>query len=750
MEVYKPFVVRELRQTFGMSPLEAQKVIQENRDVAIKALKKVVEERPVAVKRDPVLHKFGIQGAKPKIIEGKAIKIHPLVTSGFGADFDGDTMTAFVPISKEAVQEVRDMMPSNILYSPATFKAAYTPIQEMRLGLFGLSETGKTTKRKFNNLAEAEKSVNDGKLGVTDVATINGVKTTVGRLRLNNALPVPMQGGKILTDLDYRFTKKEQESAFNDALKHDPKMYPVVIDKLKDLGNEHAFTSGFSIGLEDLKTHSDIRDPALQMAARKTKNLDLNDPEHAKKFVKTYEDALMKIESGVKEKAKGVNTNLDRLEVAAGIKGNAYRQLTAAPVLFTDAGGKVVTSPVTKSYSEGLSVADYWSSMSGGRRGIIQKGQSTAEPGYLSKLMMNATMNKLILDDDCGTTNGISLSTDEPDAIGRYTQAPIKLSDGRTIPAGTVMTPNLMSEVRNSKVSKVIVRSPLKCTHAKGICPKCYGLNEKGQLHDQGTNIGVLAAQSIGERGVQLTLRAFHSGGVHDPSAPTVIQGIDRAKELLNLPETLKGSATLASTNGLVNAIEKDPAGGWNVKIENKRHYVPADRELRVKPGDRVKKGLPITSGSINPHEMLPLTGISPVQNYLADELHRLYAPEGIRRRNTEVVVKAMSDITRVMDPGDHPDFIRGDYASTSMIQNLNKTQLKGQNPIRHEPVLKGVKQIPQDVMEDWLARLNHERLKTTVIEAAQRGWKSNIHGEHPIPGIVYGAEFGTAGPTKY
>jgi DNA-directed RNA polymerase subunit beta' len=359
-------------------------------------------------------------------------------------------------------------------------------------------------------------------------------------------------------------------------------------------------------------------------------------------------------------------------------------------------------------------------------------------------------MNKLILDDDCGTTNGISLSTDEPDVIGRYTQAPIKLSDGRTIPAGTVMTPNLMSEVRNSKVSKVIVRSPLKCTHAKGICPKCYGLNEKGQLHDQGTNIGVLAAQSIGERGVQLTLRAFHSGGVHDPSAPTVIQGIDRAKELLNLPETLKGSATLASTNGLVNAVEKDPAGGWNVKIENKRHYVPADRELRVKPGDRVKKGLPITSGSVNPHEMLPLTGISPVQNYLTDELHKLYAPEGIRRRNTEVVVKAMSDITRVMDPGDHPDFIRGDYASTSMIQNLNQTQLKGQNPIRHEPVLKGVKQIPQDVMEDWLARLNHERLKTTVIEAAQRGWKSDIHGTHPIPGVVYGSEFGMAGPTVY
>jgi len=269
-------------------------------------------------------------------------------------------------------------------------------------------------------------------------------------------------------------------------------------------------------------------------------------------------------------------------------------------------------------------------------------------------------------------------------------------------------------------------------------------MNEDGHLHDTGTNIGVIASQSLGERGVQLSMRKFHSGGVHDPSAGGVVdEGLDRVQELMNLPQTLRGSATLSSANGTVSAIDKDPAGGWNVLVEGKKHYVPANRTMAVMVGDKVRKGAPITGGSVNPHEMLPLTGIEPVQNYLAGEIHKLYADEGIKRRNTEVVVRAMTNVTQVRDPGDNSDFIRGDFANTSEVQALNRAELRGKNPIRHQPILKGVRQIPQDVQEDWMARLNHEGLKRTVIEGAQRGWISNIHGPHPIPGLVYGAEFG-------
>lgn len=747
MELYKPFVVRELRQTFGMHPLEAQRSIQEDRSIAKTALNQVVKDRPLILKRDPVLHRYGIQAFKPRLIEGKAIKIHPLVTSGFNADFDGDAMAAFVPITREAVEEARKMMPSNLLFSPATGKAAYTPIKEMQVGLFGLTEIGKKTNKRFKSEDDLEKAVITGSTGVNDVVDVKGTKTTAGRLRVLSALPPELQvkhRKRILTDLDYRFTKKDQSSIFNEMAKVDPKGYMQQIDKMKDLGNEQAFMSGFSIGLDDLKVHKDLRDPFLRKAELRTRKLDPTDKKDALKFVKEYEVALLGIEDAVKERAKGVHNNLDRLEVAAGIKGNAYRQLSAAPVLFTDAQGRVVTSPVNKSYSEGLDVASYWASMSGGRKGIIEKVQSVAEPGYLSKLMMNATMNQLIQGDDCGTDRGIALSTDEPDVIGRYSQADIKLNDGRSVPRGTVITPGVMSDIRNSRISRVVVRSPMKCNHSKGVCPKCYGINEQGQLHDQGTNIGVIAAQSLGERGVQLSLRKFHSGGVHDPKGAAVSdRGLDRAKDLLNLPQTLKGSATLSQVNGKVSAVDEDPAGGWNVKIEGKRHYVPAGRDLVVKPGSKAKKGAPISSGPINPHDMLPLTGIEPVQNHLAEELNNIYSTEGIRRRNTEVVVRSMSDVTRVKDPGDHPDYIRGDFTNTSQVQYLNKTQLKGKKPIKHEPILKGVKKIPQDVMEDWLARLNQEELKSTVIEGATRGWKSDIHSTHPIPGVVFGAEFG-------
>jgi DNA-directed RNA polymerase subunit beta' len=744
MELYKPFVVRELRQSFGYTPLQAQKLINDGDKLAHTALDRVVRDRPVAVKRDPVLHRYGIQGFKPRLVAGNSIKVHPLVTAGYNADFDGDTMSAFVPISKEAVEEVHKMMPSNMLFSNASGRAAYTPHHEMQVGLYALSEIGKEKKLKFADVAAAEKAHAGGRIGLTDVVTVGGTKTTLGRTRLDSALPESMRGGTILKDLSYRFDKKEQAKVFDIMAAKDPHTYSVHIDKLKDLGNEHVFRSGFSIGLSDLKTHKDIRDPILKRAAEDTKHLDLSRPDHANKFVDIYGRALTEIDTAVKERSKGLHTNLDRLQQAAGIKGDGLRQMTAAPILFTDAQNNPVLTPVTRSYAEGMDTASYWASMSGGRAGIIKKVQSVADPGYLSKTILSATMNTLVTGHDCGTTEGISLPITESDIAGRHLVAPVKLSGNRTIPAGTMLTPDLVGELRNDKIGRVVVRSPLKCVDAKGVCQKCAGYNENGHYHDIGTNVGVLSAQALGERGVQITLRSFHSGGVYDPKGSSLnTAGIERAKELFNLPKTLRGSATLSTQNGTVSAIKVDPAGGWRVHIEGKPHYIPSDRKLAVGVGDKVKKGAPISSGPINPHEMLPLTGITPVQNYLADELHKLYAPEDIKRRHTETVVKAMSNVTRIEDPGDHTDFVRGDFANTTQVDFINKTELKGKKPIIHSPVVKGVRQIPQDVMEDWLARLNHEKLRATVIEGAQRGWSSNLHGEHPIPSMVYGAEFG-------
>jgi len=746
-EIYKPFIVKELRAMAGTSPNEARRMIDEDDPLARRALERVVEKRPIILKRDPVLHRYGVQAFKPKLVDGKAIKIHPLVCSGYNADFDGDTMSAFVPISDKAVAEAHKMFPSSNLFSPATHGVMYAPSHEQQVGLFMATQVGKSTGKKFKDLKEAEKAFNADEVGLTDVVSVAGATTTLGRSRIDAQLPTEMRGGKILTDLQYNLTKKEQGQLFNEMARGNPKKYPDRVNKLKDIGNDTASTQGFSLGLEDFKVHKEIRDPILLHAAARSAKLDSNKPADVSRIVDIYADAMEKIETGVMAKAKRGTSQLDRLQNAAGIKGGGYRQLTAAPVLFVDGKGDVVPNPVTRSYAEGLSTTAYWSATSGGRKGIVQKVQSVSEPGYLTKMMTNSVIDQLVDKDDCGTDRGISLSVDEPDVVGRYTTAGLNLGRGKVIPAGTMLTPDVLTKIRNSKASaKVVVRSPMRCTHTHGVCQKCMGLNEDGQLNDFGTNVGVAAAQALGERGTQLAMKAFHSGGVYEGKGTKSLtgEGLDQATSILYLRQKVKGSAVLADIGGKIRRIKKDPAGGARVMIGENEVYVPSDRKMlkNIRVGETVKRGDQLTSGPVNPHELLPLTNVNKVQGHLAGELHSIYGSQGIRRRNSEVLVRAISSVTKVEDSGGHPDLLRGDFANTAMIQDWNKKH-KDAAPVRHVPVLRGVKQVPLDVQEDWMARLNHQNLKSTVIEAAQQGWSSDLHGTNPVPSLVYGVEFG-------
>jgi DNA-directed RNA polymerase beta subunit len=657
-----------------------------------------------------------------------------------------DTMSAYVPVSREAVKEARQMFPSKNLFSPATHRVMYTPSHEQQVGLFIATQTGKRTNKSFKDQAALEKAFNAKEVELTDVVNVGGTKTTLGRVRIDSVLPEKIQGGRVLKDLSFNLTKSEQGRMFQLMADVDPKAYPDSANKLKDIGNETVDSSGFSFGLDDLKVHRDVRDPALDRAAQQTRGLNLKDPKDVQKFVDIYGAAMERIEAGVKAKAAEGSRQIDKLQVAAGIKGNGYRQLTAAPVLFVDGSGKVVPNPVTKSFSEGLTSADYWSATSGGRKGIVQKVQSVSEPGYLTKMMTNSVIDTQVDTEDCGTDRGINLSVDEPDAVGRFTVADLNLGKGKKIPTGTMLTPEILTRVKNNKVGKVTVRSPMRCNHPKGVCARCVGLDENGKLPDKGTNVGVMAAQALGERGTQLALKSFHSGGVYEGKSEKNLAagGLDRAVSLLYLKQKVKGSATLASGGGKIRRIKKDPAGGFRVKIGDQENYVPADRKMlsKIKPGASVKKGDALTSGPVNAHELLPLTSMSRVQGHLAGELHDIYGQYGVRRRNSEIMVRALSNVTKVDDPGDHPDLLPGDFASTSQVYDWNKKNKKAA-PVAHAPVLRGVKQIPLDVQEDWMARLNHEHLRSTMIEASQQGWSTDLHGLNPIPPLIEGVEFG-------
>lgn len=654
-----------------------------------------------------------------------------------------DCMGAFVPIGSDAVAEAYKMFPSNNLFSPASGRIMYSPSGESKLGLYGLTRVGAVTNHEFSTIQDVEAAVRKGEVKLTDQVKVGGIHSTVGRFMVAGALPEAMRRGYLETKDP--LNSSAQEELMTRIAKEHKNEYGQSINKLKDLGNMWATQTAFSVGLKDLAPEREARDRILAKADALVSKM--SGPSRDAKAIEAYTKATEELNAHLKAIPEEGN-NLMLLH-NMGMKGgiDTIRQIRTAPMLMANHKGEILPNPVRRSYAEGLDIAGYWTATSGGRKGVIQKVQAVQEPGHITKQVINSTMNNLILDHDCGTDKGIALSIDEKDILDRYTAADIKLGS-KVVKTGTLITPELRSAFRNNNVGKVVVRSPLRCLHGPGLCAMCHGLTENGTLPEIGLNVGVLAGQALGERATQLAMKAFHGGGTA-ASKSSLVDQFEQVQDLLMFPKNLPGSATLSTVNGKVTKIEKDTAGGHNVIIEGERHYIPQSRGLPVydkKPlvvGTEVKKGLPISEGRVNPHEMLPLTGLEPVQALLASDLDNMYKGQGIRRRNHEIVIKALTNLTKIKDPGSSTHFIRGDFAPTTYVSSLNRHMAKGERPIVHEPILKGVNVLPMDMQEDWMAKLNHEDLAKTVIQAAQQGWQSHIHSLHPIPAIVYAAELG-------
>lgn len=755
MELYKPFVVAQLGR-WGMDALTARKEMKDGTEFAFKALEEVVKDRPILLKRDPALHKFSVMAFQPKLIEGKAIQIHPLVTGGFNADFDGDTMAGTVPLSREAVDEAKKMFPSRNLFSPTTGSVMYTPSQEAMLGLHLMSKWGKKTSKSFADGAAVDRAADKREIDHTDVIKLNGRETTLGRMRIAAWLPKSMHMREgVLHDPSFEITKKTMNHVATDLAKNHQEHFAQAIDALKDLGNEHAYQSAFSIGLKDLKPLED-RDRILASAHKEA--------DHAKKTVKNksdldqhlvqiYSKATEELDAAAKHRLAGTSNRLATM-VYSGARGKPeqLRQMIAAPMLMQDATNRTIPTPVTKSYSEGLDVGDYWLAQHGARKGTLQRAQGTSEPGAMSKEILNSTMNYLITAEDCGTTHGVLMPLEHEDIHDRYLAKPYETKDGKILKAGTLVTPEIWSRLKNSKHDKVVVRSPLKCHKGDGICAKCFGLNENGTLHSEGTNVGILAGQSMGEPAVQMAMDAFHSGGIAGSTRGAMsVTRFEKLNNLLKVPKKLKNEATLSKVTGKVTDIKKDAAGGHDVFIGDERHYVQHKLPLKVQVGHEVRKGDAISEGHVNPLHLLKYTDMPNVQNHLTNELYNgLYKKEGVRRRNIETVVRALTNLTKVVEPGDS-DYTPGDIVSLSMVEERNRGMAKGSRPVVHRPMLQSVNQLPMR-SKDWMARLNFQQIRSTLQEGVSTNMKSDLHGTHPIPGVAYGAEFGKSpsGKPKY
>ena len=756
MELYKPFVVAHMHTHYGYTPGQAMEEMKGQTEHAVKALEEVMRNRPLLLKRDPALHKFSVMAFRPKVVEGKAIKIHPLVCGGFNADFDGDTMAGTVPVSPDAVEEAKKMFPSKNLFSPTTYGPMHTPSQEFLLGLHLISQWDNEKPKFANDVATLHKMVDQGVIGHNTPVVVKQIgpkPTTYGRIRIEAALPRDFsRRDEVLHDPAFEVTKKTMSGVIAELAKKHSGDFDRVVNHLKDLGTEQSFKQGFSFSLKDFAALPE-REKILAEAHRQVQKLHgLPEHEREQKVVEVYSKATEELEQAARARLPKEGNRLGQM-VFSGARGSArqLRQMIAAPMLVQDSTGRVVPTPITRSYGEGLDVGDYWLAQHGARKGTLQRASGTREPGSMTKDIINSTISTLVTSEDCGTERGISMSLDPRDPYHVDLYDRYLARDHGPFKKGELVTPQLVDRMRSKlgKDARITVRSPLRCQHGEGVCAKCFGLNENGKLHPTGTNIGVLAGQALGEPATQLAMDAFHTGGIAAGRGGGSVSRIQRLKDLLKMPKILKGSAVLAKVTGTVQQIRPDPGlGGHIVTVGGVDHHL---REGEINPvlkvGDQITRGKSLSHelAPIHPKELLHITKDMPeVQRHLVDELYqKLYKDENVRPRNIELVVRALTNYTRIKDPG-HSEWEVGDVVPHSIVEEYNRN-LKGkksEKPVVHEPLLPGSGNIPRQ-STDWMARLNYQRLGETLQRAAGMSWKSDVHGTHPIPGIAYGKEFG-------
>ena len=759
MEMYKPFVIKELWRNMGRatSPGEARMMIKKNHPAANEALERVTRDRPALMKRDPALHMFSLMAFRPRLIEGKSIKIHPLVTGGFNADFDGDTMALYVPITEGAVQEAKNMMPSKNLFSPTSGGLMVTPSQDSVLGIFQATEWGKPVPGQFTE-DQAIQAVKAGKLKVYNVIKVTGHSkpTTAGRLMINRTLPAQFRGDEeLLYDSSFRMAKGKMKKFATKIARATPEEFAKMIDEWKALGFNLAFKNGSSVKINDFHDGYKLRDEILAKYKKEEEAILKGAGSKAtkdEKIISIYEKARKELKEAGEAR---YNSRLDNGMwdwARSGAKGdwNQFGQMVMGPLLVQDPLNRTVPFAITKSFGEGLPVSQYYASLHGARKGTIDRASATAKPGALTKELINTVIDNTIKSKDCGTIRGALLSSMEADIEGRFLAGEVPLKGGETIPKGTLITPQLRSKIKNDGPKKILVRSPLYCNEVKGICSTCYGLSERGSLYPVGTNVGIIAGHALGEPITQMQMRTFHTGGVGGTSG--VGDYFTAAENLFKVPAKLKGEATLSTVSGKVEKIESDALGGKTVTIAGKVHTVPFTNPLlpNIRVGVEVDKAEALSEGRKNPHHVLDITNsMSAVRMHLADSLNELYVETtgNERRRNIETVIRAMTDLTRVDDPGDDHAYLRGQLVPLSEIERKNKElRAMSKREIKHSPQLKPLDKMPLAGQEDWMARLNFQRLQETYTEGAAQNWKSDIHG-HPIPGIAHGAEFGLEPP---
>ena len=779
LELFKPFVMKRLVDLSHAANIKsAKRMVERSRPVVWDVLEEVIAEHPVLLNRAPTLHRLGIQAFEPQLIEGKAIQIHPLVCTAFNADFDGDQMAVHLPLSAEAQAEARLLMlSSNNILSPANGRPITTPTQDMVLGIYFLTMDGAGLKgegRAFSSVAEALMAFDNGTLDlqapvrirITDDAPPEGyedvpegwdigdpftLETTLGRALLNQALPTGYPYVNEPVD------KKRLGALVNDLSERSSKVeLGAVLDALKDLGFYWATRAGVTISIEDVVTpeaKAEILIAAEEQANRTQAQYDrglITDSERRQELIDVWTRATDDVANAMQQNFP--HDNPVWMMVNSGARGNMMqvRQIAGMRGLVANPKGEIIPRPIKSNFREGLSVLEYFISTHGARKGLADTALRTADSGYLTRRLVDVSQDVIIREEDCGTersremvigvrdADGNLVVADEAEsAVSSRTLAQDVVVDGETLAVrGDDLTMPLIEELVQAGVETVRARSVLVCDSKSGICGACYGRSlATGKRVDIGEAIGIIAAQSIGEPGTQLTMRTFHTGGV---AGDDITHGLPRVVELFEA-RTPKGVAPIADAAGRVLVEETDKQVRITIVRDDGKDddvvNVSKRARLRVKDGDHVNVGDQLIEGVVDPKEVLRILGDRAVEQHLVSEVQDVYRSQGvaISDKHIEVIVRQMLKRRTILDSGDSK-FLTGSLVDNAEFLAENRRLLaEGKRQATARPELMGITKASL-ATDSWLSAASFQETTRVLTEAAMNvksdpllGLKENV-----------------------
>ena len=806
VELFKPFVMKELVSRNLAHNIKNAKRMVERLDPAVwEVLEDVIKDHPVMLNRAPTLHRLGIQAFEPVLVEGRAIKLHPLVCTAFNADFDGDQMAIHLPLSPEAQAESRYLMLStNNLLKPTDGEPITEPSQDMILGAYYLTmdveadpnDSVEEQVRKgtlgagmyFSSTDEAEMAYANHDLGVHAKVHVRMAEydesgkeidhgmivTTVGRIIYNKGIPQDLgfvdrskKENKFEPEINFTIAKKQLKQIIAKCIDvHGLDRTATLLDYIKSTGYRYCTTAGMTVSIDDVKVPeekaqdlAEAQKEVDKVTAQYTRGL-ITDNERYNNVIKIWEKATDKVADAMQKNFDDLNPIY--MMSKSGARGNIsqLRQVAGMRGLMASTTGKTVEIPIKSSFREGLDALEYFISAHGARKGLSDTALRTADSGYLTRRLVDVSQDLIIREDDCGTTEGLEVYAIKDGnqvieglqerLVGRY---PLKeIRDPKT--QKVLATPDELITEKQAKaivdagIERVKVRSPLNCKTKHGICAKCYGMSlatrEKITI---GEAVGTIAAQSIGEPGTQLTMRTIHSGGV--AGVADITQGLPRVEELFEARKP-KGLAIISEIEGTIKISEvKKKKEVTVVSDDNAKTYsIPFGAKLCVAEGDHIDIGDPITEGSINPNEILAIKGPEGVHEYLVQEIQKVYRNQGvdINDKHIEVIARQMLKKVRVEDNGDS-NLLPGSLVDINELEEINKElEAEGKRPAEGKRILLGITKAAL-ATDSFLSAASFQETTKVLTEAAIKGKTDELIGlkENVIIGKLIPAGTGMA-----